>query len=311
MHAGHPATPAVRAATPPLSPARRGPDASAVVLGILCAIPAVATAFGLPYYLLSRAARLRSPLHPMLRPTGPVGLAFGIAGFAMFLFMWLYPLRKHARWLAWTGPVGRWLHVHVIAGIVIPLVVAVHAGWRFDGIIGLGYFSMLVVSFSGIVGRYLYTRIPRTRTGLEMTREQVSNERRGLVTEIAAATGLLPERIERLLATDARAETRTGLFATLRNLVTDDLDRRRALAALGSRLRHAAPGEIPVQPGTVPRVLKLARREIALRQQTRMLEGTRRVFGLWHVAHRPFAITALLAVCLHVAIAIAVGAFAP
>jgi hypothetical protein len=39
----------------------------------------------------------------------------------------------------------------------------------------------------------------------------------------------------------------------------------------------------------------------------RMLEGTRKVFGYWHVAHRPFAITALLAVLVHVVVAVVVG----
>jgi hypothetical protein len=31
------------------------------------------------------------------------------------------------------------------------------------------------------------------------------------------------------------------------------------------------------------------------------------VFALWHVVHRPFAVTALLAVTIHVAVAVAVG----
>jgi hypothetical protein len=38
-----------------------------------------------------------------------------------------------------------------------------------------------------------------------------------------------------------------------------------------------------------------------------MLEATRRVFGYWHVAHRPFAVTALLAVLIHVVVAMTIG----
>jgi hypothetical protein len=47
---------------------------------------------------------------------------------------------------------------------------------------------------------------------------------------------------------------------------------------------------------------------MSLTQQTRMLDATHRVFRYWHVAHRPFAITALVAVVIHVAVVVAVGA---
>ena len=54
--------------------------------------------------------------------------------------------------------------------------------------------------------------------------------------------------------------------------------------------------------------VRLASREMSLTQQSRMLDATHRVFRFWHVAHRPFAITALLAVAIHVAVVFAVGA---
>jgi hypothetical protein len=53
--------------------------------------------------------------------------------------------------------------------------------------------------------------------------------------------------------------------------------------------------------------VKLASREVALMQQVRMLDATRRVFRYWHIAHRPFAVTALIALVVHVAVAIFVG----
>jgi len=278
------------------------------VVGILFAIPAACTLFGLPYYMLGQAARVRADLHPWLKPSGPVGLGFGIAGFAMFLFMWLYPLRKSFKWLAWTGPIGTWLRVHSVTGLLVPLVVAVHAGWRFDGLIGLGYVSMFIVSLSGLIGRYLYTHIPRSRDGAELTAEEVANERRALVTRIAAATGLDPRAVEATLSTDARSWDGLGPIGTLRRLVADDLARRRAMRALRQRWLGGKSSHHGVSRESLREVLRLARREIGLRQQARMLEATRRVFALWHVAHRPFAITAFLAVAIHVAVAILLGA---
>jgi len=47
-----------------------------------------------------------------------------------------------------------------LAALGLPLLVAVHAAGAFGGVIGLGFWSMMLVWLSGIVGRYLYARIP-------------------------------------------------------------------------------------------------------------------------------------------------------
>ncbi len=308
--------PAHAAATPPpalhavpQTPARRrsGGRGDAIAIVLACLAPLALTAWGWRYYAEPFGARLRDPLHALLKPSGPVGLGLGLAGLALFLFMWLYPFRKSARWLAWTGPVGAWMRVHVVAGLAIPLIVAVHAGWRFEGLIGLGYLSMFVVSLSGIVGRYLYVHIPRSRNGLEMTMEEVAGERRALVTNIAAATGLVPAEIERRLAADTVAYEGLDPLRTLWRMFRDDLARGRTLRRLERELLRPRPGHAPLSRGELREAMKLARRELALSQQVRMLEGTRRVFGYWHVAHRPFAITALVAVLVHVVVAVVVG----
>lgn len=73
---------------------------------------------------------MRSPLHPWLKPTGYVGQTAGLLSAGLFLFLWLYPLRKKLRWLAFTGSLGRWLDVHIVAGFAIPLLAAMHAAWQ-------------------------------------------------------------------------------------------------------------------------------------------------------------------------------------
>lgn len=274
----------------------------AVILATLAAINIA----GAPYYRLSPGERARSPLHHLLRPSGVIGQSAGLLALAIFVFLWLYPLRKKYKWLAFTGSVARWLDVHILAAIGLPLLLAIHASWRFDGIVGLGYFAMLVVCTSGVVGRYLYVRIPRSRSGVASSREEVTIERRTLVTEIAAATGLDPFVVERTLSVAGASES-TGVIRTLTHLVSDDIVRWRLTRALRrqlSRARHTGT----LDKKTIDRVVDLASREIALAQQLRMLDATQRVFGYWHVAHRPFAVTALVAVIIHVAVVVAVGA---
>ncbi|HSQ30779.1 MAG TPA: hypothetical protein VLN49_13065 [Gemmatimonadaceae bacterium] len=298
-HASRTAPRVVRDTRPPLA-AQRWP-----MLVILTTLALVNVA-GFPYYRLSLAERVRSPLHVWLRPSGAVGQSAGILALLIFFFLWLYPLRKKYRSLAFTGTVARWLDIHILAAIGLPLLVAIHASWRFDGLVGLGYFSMLVVCASGIVGRYLYVRIPRSRSGVASTREEVALERRTLITDIAADTGLDPFVVERTLSVNGSAGS-AGIARTLLHLLSDDITRWRLTRALRRKLADARGGQ-ELDRDTLDRVVHLASREISLAQQLRMLDATKRVFGYWHVAHRPFAVTALVAVLIHVAVVIVVGA---
>ncbi len=277
-----------------------------ILLILLLAIPVVATGWGLPYYSAPDALRVRSPLARMLRSSGWLGQSFGVAGLAMFLFMWLYPARKHFRFLAFSGSVGAWMRVHIAVGIALPLLLAVHASWHFRGLIGLGYAAMLVVCASGFVGRYLYVRIPRARSGAEYSRDEIAGQRRALITEIAVVLEMDPMEIEETLdAAVTPAGVGTGGLA--RRLLTDDFARWRAVRELRRRWSGPRGGGARLDRAALDGTLRLARREIALAQRIRILEGTHRLLGYWHVAHRPVALTALIAVLIHVAVAVATG----
>lgn len=271
-----------------------------LVLGAL--VLAGVTVLGADYYFAPVAARVRSPLHPWLRPSGYVGQTTGIVAFLILLTLWLYPLRRRFRRLAFLGAMARWLDVHVALALLLPLLAAVHAGWQFRGLIGLGYWSMLAVWFSGLVGRYLYVRIPRGRTGLELGAEEAAKLRRTLVAEIAKRAHLPPAEVESILGDDPWPCEGLGVVATLRQLVADDFARWRATR----RLARACGRRVDRR--TLRRIARLARREMALMQQARLLGATQRLLRLWHVAHRPFAIAALAAVLVHVAVAVAMGA---
>jgi hypothetical protein len=274
----------------------------------MLAVPVAVSLWGLPYYLAPLAVRVRSPLHALLKPSGLLGQSFGIAGLAMFLFMWLYPMRKQLRWLSFTGTLGDWMRVHAVMGLALPLTVAVHSAWRCSGLIGLGYVSMVLVSVSGLVGRYLYTRIPRSRSGLELSRDEATGQRKALITEISAALELEPVMVERELdAVLAPAAGDRGALAAFRHMLGDDFARWRALERLRRQWTVARPGRPSVHGKTIRRALGLARKEIALAQQLVLLERTQRLLRYWHVAHRPVAITALLAVMVHVGVAVAMG----
>lgn len=301
---GHTQSLRIGSAAPAAAPARSRLSLSGVMLVI--GLTLLGTVAGAGYYFAPMADRVRSPLHPWLRPSGFIGQSAGILALLMFLFLWLYPLRKRFRWLAFTGTMARWLDVHVALALPLPFIAAIHASWHFDGLIGLGFLSMMVVWASGIAGRYLYVHIPRGAGGLELSAEEIAQERRGLVAEIASTCGLPSAQVEALLRSDPSPCEGLGLRRTVLRMIQDDLHRWRAARAL-TRLSRAAGGGA-LDRRQLRRTLALARREMSLTQQARMLDATRRVFRFWHVVHRPFAVTALAAVLLHVGVVVAMGA---
>ena len=198
--------------------------------------------------------------------------------------------------------------MHSLAALGLPLLVAMHAAWRFGGIIGLGFWSMMIVWASGIVGRYLYARIPRSQAGVELTIEEIGAQRQALLQEIAQWSGLEMAAIEAALDADPTPTEGLGLWQTVRRMIADDRRRRRAARALRREIRQRRPQNRKDDRAALREALRLANREMALVQQSRMLGATQNVLRFWHVAHRPLAITALVAVVVHVAVVVSLGA---
>lgn len=272
------------------------------ILAVLCAL----TLAGAPYYLMGMGSRVRSPAHDWFRSGGTIGQSLGILALASFLFLWLYPIRKRVGILSRFGALPAWLRVHTMVGFFLPWVVVLHAGFRMNGLAGLAFFAMLVVWASGIVGRYLYRRIPRNQQGVELTLDQVASRRRELLLEISTFTGLSPQAIEDATLGRLAPSSNPGLVGTLRRFVADDWVLRQATRDLRRIAARSGRGT-PKKSEAWQRIQKLTRQQVALEQQARLLEATRRIFRHWHAAHLPVGLTALLAVIVHVVVVIAVG----
>jgi hypothetical protein len=140
--------------------------------------------------------------------------------------------------------------------------------------------------------------------------EDVAAERATLISRISVALGVEASEVERMLAIEPASDAKLGWFQTMVKLSKDDHARGQAIKRFRREWFQTGPGRRNVDPRTLKKVLKLARRELALQQQVRMLEATRLVFGYWHVAHRPVAVTALVAVTVHVIVAVMIGGVA-
>jgi hypothetical protein len=96
------------------------------------------------------------------------GHGIGIIGFILMLMTeTLYSLRKRSRSVKW-GKMASWLQSHIFMGLVGPFMVLLHSSWKFNGLAGVSFLLTVIIVISGFIGRYIFTRIPRTMEGLEI-----------------------------------------------------------------------------------------------------------------------------------------------
>jgi hypothetical protein len=96
------------------------------------------------------------------------GHTLGVIGFILMLMTEiLYSLRKRSRVAKW-GKMSDWLQFHIFTGIVGPYMVLLHSSWKFNGLAGATMLLTVIIVISGFIGRYIFTRIPRTLEGIEI-----------------------------------------------------------------------------------------------------------------------------------------------
>ena len=297
-----------RTATPPAAqPALLPDDPGArfrhtAFLVVWLAIVTLGLGRGFTYYLTPFGQRPQSAQYAQLRPAGSDGLKYGIIGTgAITLGVIAYSLRKRARLLARGGKLKYWLEVHIFLCSIGPALIVLHTSFRVGGLVGIAFWSMVIVTLSGVFGRYVYVRIPRTVQGQFAGLEAVQRERAALLEALQTELGPRADDIARVLATPGRRPVR-GLVAALAAAVAHDLRRRENIRRLTTLLaRYRLP------TARRRRVVDLFDRGARLEQQIALLVPFQRLFRYWHVLHLPLALTMLVVVAIHVTVAALFG----
>lgn len=148
---------------------------------------------GLSFYQVKIEERFFHPDYALLKPSGAWGHGMGIIG-SLFMLIGVgsYMIRKRSRRLYKLGILKHWLEFHIFLCTLGPILVLFHTSFKFGGIVAISFWSMVAVFISGIIGRFIYIRIPRTIEGRELTLSEVRKMNAGL------AEAALERRIERL-----------------------------------------------------------------------------------------------------------------
>jgi hypothetical protein len=255
---------------------------------------------GYRYYTTPLGVRGYLPMHAILRPSGPVGQSLGVAGGLLMLVPFAYMLRKRFVKAKAVGNLKTLLEVHIFCGILGPVLVTYHTAFKFNGLVSVAYWSMVLVALSGFVGRYLYVRIPRTIRGAELSEADLTARAAALREElqwhVASAAMARVEAFEHHLA------GMTGAPPSILGLLAGGRAIARRIGVVRRELLHA--GATPEAAAEL--TAALAERASLLRR-LQYLQPTKRLFGLWHVFHLPLVYVMFAIVWLHIGVVLYLG----
>jgi len=273
---------------------------------------AVLVAYGFDYYYLtSPADRPFHPKHLMLRPSGMIGWWLGIFGAGLFVLIFLYALRKKWTWLANRGNSRHWFNFHVLMGVTAPVVIAFHAAFKFGGIAGMAYWIMLAVALSGIVGRYIYGQIPRSRNATELSLQESKQLQERLTAKLAAQRLVRSADLADLFRLpSAKYVDREPMLMALFTLLWIDCKRpfrvakvRRHALGWGSKILTLS-GFLSSRNAALENVIEVAREQAGLSKRLLFLAKSQKVFQLWHVIHRPFSYSFAVLAIIHIVVSV-------
>ncbi len=255
-------------------------------------------AYGLNYYILSQAERAISPKHMFLKPSGIIGLRLGMIGFVLFR----------------QGNARHWLDFHVLLGITAPILIAFHSSFKFSGLAGVAFWIMVIVALSGVVGRYIYSQVPRRMNYAEVSLKETKEQSEKLAAQLNSLGVLSPRDVESLLRLpNLEQAQQMSMLTALWKMILFDMGfpfrvwRLRQKMLWSHRKGWSLVGFRPTENAKLENAIAAVREQTVLAKKIVFLSKTQKLLDLWHMIHRPFSYSFALLASIHVVLMVMLG----
>jgi len=223
-----------------------------------------------------------------------VGYTLGIVGASMMLVLLLYPLRKHSRWLRSLGPIRYWFRIHMMLGVIGPVLILYHSNFGLGSAnSNIALMCMLVVAGSGLFGRIFYSKI---HDGLYGRKLKLA----GLQEKVRELKEKLPhvEKIDAQISAyeSAMLKPRSLHMAVMFMPVTHIKSATIRKKLLRSLKKPTSPSEKVV----TRKLAQVIQNYIRLMQRVSDFSVYERLFSLWHVLHIPLFFMMIISGIIHV-----------
>jgi len=247
--------------------------------------------------------------HLYITPEQGIGYALGIIGGTMMLMLLLYPLRKHARWAQGLGLVRHWFRGHMLLGVLGPFCILLHCNFKLGSINGnVALFSMLLVAGSGLVGRYIYTKVHYGLYGRKADLEDLGSDTAMAMAELGPVFREMPGMKERLQRIEAKAiAAQNGFSSCLASMLGVSISSRWCLLLSLLELRQFFRSPLVCERLTrdqrryyYRKAGYYLRKHLCTVRKVAGFSFFERLFSMWHVLHLPLFIILLIAGLVHV-----------
>lgn len=274
-----------------------------ILIGIVLAVIVLLSVFGIDYYLTDVEERFFHEQNDLLKPSGTLGHGAGILGFLLLnIGVFGYLIKKRVRRSsAMSTGVKYGLEFYLFLSVLGAVFVLFHSAFRFGGIASYGFWSMVLVIFSGVIGWFLYLQIPRTNAGKEMTEEE-QELKKNKINSILQSKYLLDDEfvvfINHALSAEIGFYQKSGFFAFYKRFSYE----RELVNSIKSELNARN-----VPKHELRRIVKYIHAEIVLNRKNAWHSTMQRYLKYWHIVHLTLSIIMLLLTTLHIVVAVLFG----
>jgi hypothetical protein len=242
-------------------------------------------------------------------PGSDLGYYMGLAGSCMMLSLLLYPLRKYWGRLHQFGSMKAWFVVHMVFGILGPILVLFHSTFQLRSFnASVAFWSMVAVLASGLVGRFLYVHIYKGLGGRHSSLYELEGYLESRADKTAHALDLAPHA--RDLLEDFRRQAFSKDSATIdqfKRFVIVSWRRAQVVRQSQSQVRKILRIHAKNQGWTKAKYLSEAQGICDLIEEyTRSVDLTsrlafwERLLAWWQLAHVPVVYVLVLSAIAHV-----------
>ncbi len=236
------------------------------------------------------------------------GYLFGILGGSFMLLLMFYPLRKKLRFMHHWGPVKYWFRMHMLLGILGPVLILFHANFSLGSTnSNLALSAMMLVAGSGLVGRYIYQKIHFGLYGHRATLEELRGDLQISRGNLGSCINL-PAKVAHMLQNLERRMLKQHLFII--NLALLPLMfvyarwfhfriRSGLKQSLGKQARNNNWDKDMLQEVTHDTLILFNEYFYCLKK-TSQLGIYARLFSIWHILHLPLFFILVITGIIHV-----------
>lgn len=232
-----------------------------------------------------------------------LGYNLGLAGGLMMLTLLLYSLRKHLKFMQGLGKLKHWFRIHMILGVLGPTLVIFHTTFRTGSVnAAVALYCMLLVAGSGLVGRFVYTRIHKGLYGSRSTLKSAREELAGSTGDVKSRLHFFPKVQEWIDAFEHEAlEGQRGFIAGIWFFLSFDIRRMLLVRRCHANIHEVLASSVRGSASAIAKEATQLVGEYLLQIQTvAQFKKFEQIFSAWHVLHLPFMYMMVATAIFHV-----------